>query len=125
MIVSESLEKDFLTSFTDGTHTALSDTTPEHGGHAGGFSPHDLLEAAMGNCIVIISRMYAKKHGIPLDGVTAKVTLKRDDPAKSVFEYSVDYRGDITDEQREKLLRAIQSCPVKKTLGREMVFTQV
>ncbi|GFK95111.1 hypothetical protein NNJEOMEG_02968 [Fundidesulfovibrio magnetotacticus] len=125
MIVSQSLEQDYLARFSDGTHEALSDTTPEHGGAAAGFSPHDLLEAALANCIVIISRMYAKKHDIPLEGVKATVTLRRDDPAKAVFEYSVEHQGDITPEQRERLLKAISACPVHKTLKREMVFTRV
>ena len=125
MIVCTSLEKDFQTSFSDGAHEALSDTTAEHGGGGAGFSPHDLLCAALGNCIVITMRMSAKKHGIPLEGVTVTVTLNRDDPAKAVFEYSLEYKGDIDDKTREKLNRVAAACPVHKTLLRELVFSQV
>ncbi len=125
MTVCESLEKDYLTSFTDGTHTALSDTSVEHGGSAGGFSPHSLLEAALGNCIAIISRMFAQKHAIPLEGIKVTVTLKREDPANPEFQYSIDYKGDITDAQRDKLLKAVNGCPVHKLLKREIAITRV
>jgi putative redox protein len=125
MIVCESLDKDYQTRFSDGTRSAVSDTSPDHGGTGEGFNPHALLEAALGNCIAIVTRMYAKKHGVALEGITVTVNLNRDDPAKAVFEYSVDYKGDIDAETREKLLRVAKSCPVHKTLMRELVFTQV
>ena len=125
MIVCTSLEKNFQTRFSDGPHEALSDTTAEHGGADAGFRPHDLLCAALGNCIAITTRMYAQKHGIALEGVTVSVELNRDDPAKAVFEYSLKYKGDIDDTTREKLARAAAACPVHKTLLRELVFRQV
>ena len=98
-----------------------------HGGtrrREAGFSPHDLLCAAIGNCIAITTRIYAKKHDIPLEGVTVTVTLNRDDPARAVFAYSVEYTGDIDDKTREKLVRVAGACPVHKTLMRELVFQQ-
>jgi len=125
MIISESMEKDYQVRFTDGKNTAVSDTTPEHGGGGEGFGPHELLEAALGNCIAIVTRMSARKHGIPLEGVTVKVTLNRDDPAKAVFEYSVEFTGDLDAPTRDKLLRVAKSCPVHKTLLRQLEFMQV
>lgn len=125
MIICESLETDYQTRFSDGERSAVADTTPDHGGSGQGFRPHDLLEAALGNCIAIVTRMYAKKHGIPLEGVTVKVNLNRNDPAKAVFEYSVDFRGDLDETTREKLLRAAKACPVHKTLSRQLEFVQV
>jgi putative redox protein len=125
MIVCESLEKDFQVRFSDGERSAVSDTTPDHGGSGEGFRPHDLLEAALGNCIAIISRMYAKTHGIALEGVTVRVNLDRQDPAKAVFEYSVEYKGNLDTESIEKLKRAVKACPVHKTLGRQLEFREV
>lgn len=125
MIVCESLDTDYQTRFSDGERTAISDTTAEHGGSGQGFTPHALLEAALGNCIAIVTRMYAKKHNIALDGLTVTVKLNRDDPAKAVFEYSMEYKGDITPQVREKLERVAKSCPVHKTLCRELEFRKV
>jgi len=125
MIVCESLDKDFQVRFSDGERSAVSDTTTDHGGSGEGFRPHDLLEAALGNCIAIISRMYAKKHGIALEGVTVRVNLDRQDPVKAVFEYSVEYKGDLGPESIEKLKRAVKACPVHKTLCRQIEFKEV
>lgn len=125
MIISESLDKDYQVNFSDGKTVGLSDTTPEHGGTGEGFNPHALLEAALGNCIAIVTRMYARKHGVPLEGITVKVNLDRSNPDKAVFEYSVEYKGDIDDQTREKLLRVAKSCPVHKTLMRQLEFKQI
>ena len=125
MIVCTSMEKDFQIRFSDGTHEAFSDTSPAHGGASAGFSPHELLCAALGNCIAITTRIYAKMHDIPLKGVTVTVSLKDDDPAKSVFEYSMEYTGNIDEKTREKLVRVAGACPVHKALQKEMVFKHI
>lgn len=125
MIVCESLDTDYQVRFSDGIRSAVSDTTPDHGGSGEGFRPHDLLEAALGNCIAIIARMYAKKHGIPLEGVTVRVKLDRQDPATAVFEYSVDFKGNLDSKSVEKLRKAVKACPVHKTLCRQLEFKEV
>jgi len=125
MIVCESLDTDFQTRFSDGERSAIADTTLDHGGSGQGFRPHDLLEAALGSCIAIVTRMYAQKHGIALEGVTVTVRLNREDPAKAVFDYSMDFKGNVSPEDREKLLRVAKACPVHKTLRRELEFRQV
>lgn len=122
MITCTSQDQDYQLRFSDGEHEAFADTTPEHGGAGQGFRPHDLLEASLGSCLTIITRMYAKKHGIPLTSVTATVTLNRDNPGQAVFAYTLRFEGDLTDEQRAKLMRAAAACPVHKTLKRDMVF---
>lgn len=125
MIVSTSLETDYQVSFTDGKAIGLCDATPEHGGTGEGFNPHALLEAALGNCIAIVTRMYARKHGVPLEGVKVTVNLDRSNPDKAVFEYSMEFSGDLDDKTREKLERVAKSCPVHKTLLRQLEFNQV
>jgi len=125
MIRTQSEPRDYLMRFTDGEREALADATPDHGGTGEGFRPHDLLEAALANCIGISVRMYAKAHGIPLEGVRVAVELDRSDPARAEFKYSVELLGDVAPELRERFMRAARSCSVHKTLLRELVFTQV
>lgn len=124
MITSTSQPEKYLARFSDGAHEALSDTTPQYGGASAGFKPMTLLEAALANCITIVLRMAADKKGIPLAGVNATVTLKTDDPAQTVFEYSIELLGELTDEQRSFLLRAANACPVKKALAKPVVFQE-
>lgn len=124
MITSISQPEKYLTRFSDGEHEGLSDTTPQYGGAFAGFRPMTLLEAALANCITMMLRIAADKKGMPLAGVNASVTLKTDDPAQTVFEYSIELLGELTDEQRTFLLRAANACPVKKALAKPVVFKE-
>ena len=124
MITCTKGPEDWQVLASDGVHALISDTTPEHGGGADGFRPHDLLEAALGSCINITLRMYAKRLGVELKGVKVEVNLKQDDPETSLFEYKIELDGDLSDEQRAKLLRAARSCPVHKTLTKAIVVRE-
>ncbi|MDP2847717.1 MAG: OsmC family protein [Humidesulfovibrio sp.] len=125
MITSTSQPDKYLARFTDGTHEAFADTTPEYGGAFAGFKPVDLLEAALANCITMVVRIAADKRGIPLAGVIVTAHLNRDNKDESVFEYTIDLQGELTDDQRAGLLRAASGCPVKKILSGAVSFKDV
>ncbi|MBI5519559.1 MAG: OsmC family protein [Desulfovibrio sp.] len=125
MITSTSQPEKYLARFTDGAHEALADTTPEYGGKSAGFKPVDLLEAALANCVTMVVRIAADKRNIPLEGVEVQVTLNRENKDESVFEYKIDLRGQLTDDQKATLLRAASGCPVKKILGGAVSFKDV
>jgi uncharacterized OsmC-like protein len=42
-----------------------------------------------------------------------------------VFEYKVELKGNLTDEQRATLLRAVAGCPVKKIMGGAVSFKEM
>ena len=117
MIECTSKEKDFETLFTNGRHTAISDVPPEKGGGDAGFRPHELLEASLACCINVFIRKYAAGHHIPLAGVEVEVSLNRQVPGETVFEYGVELTGNITAAQRQELLPAVESCPVYQILS--------
>jgi putative redox protein len=125
MIVCESLEQEYQIRCSDGARALIADATEDKGGGGAGFRPHDLLEAALGACISMACRMYAKNHDIPLSAVTTTVSLNRANPSKPVFEYNVALQGELSDEQRQRVLRAVHACPVHKTLASELAFTLV
>jgi Predicted redox protein, regulator of disulfide bond formation len=125
MITSTSLPEKYCTRFTDGKHEALADAPVEMGGQFVGFKPVQMLEAALSSCITIVLRIAADKRGIPLEGVESVVVLNQDNKAESVFEYKVELKGDLTDEQRATLLRAVAGCPVKKIMGGAVTFKEM
>jgi len=116
MIRSASTEVANRVSFTDGECTAHADIPKLKGGAGLGFGPHDLLEAALATCIAITVELYAAKHGIPLESVEAVVRIDRSQPGDAVLNYSLDFRGSLTDEQRNLLRVAASKCPVQRTL---------
>jgi len=122
MISATSEQPSYCTSFSNGTHQAFSDTTPDKGGRASGFRPHELLEAALACCVNMTVRMYAENHAVPLDSVTTRVTLERG-PDHSVFRYEAEFHGDrLTPDQRSKLLEIAAACPVRRTLSKAIRF---
>jgi len=122
MIIATSENPVYRTPFSDGEHQAVADTTKEKGGSGGGFWPHTLLEAALATCINITLRKYADKHAIPLSAAAIKVKLDRSRPDEATFGYEVELQGNLTEPQREALLRVAGDCPVKETLLKRISF---
>jgi putative redox protein len=122
MIIATSETPVYRTPFSDGAHHAVADTTKEKGGNDTGFWPHHLLEAALATCINITLRKYAEKHAIPLSAASTKVKLDRSRPGEAVFSYEVELQGDLTEPQRQALLRAAGNCAVKETLLKRISF---
>ena len=120
MITAKGGNTRYLTSFTNGKLEAFADNTAEKGGQGAGFRPHELLEASLACCINMWIRIYADNHGLQLDEVTTKVWVKRDKPEETGFEYSIELQGALTDEQRSKLMRIAETCPVRQSLSRKL-----
>lgn len=124
MVRCRSLAEPFQVEFSNGALTGVCDATEDKGGQGNGFRPHELLEAALGTCTSMIIGMYAKNHGIALENVAVTVSLDRDTPGTTAFVCEITLEGDLTDAQRERLLRAAKACPVRKTLSSAIVFRE-
>jgi putative redox protein len=110
----------YQTRFSGSKHEGTSDTTADKGGRQSGFRPHDLLEVALATCVNMAVRMFADNHGIPLRGVATNVSLARTHPEEIVFRYEVGLDGELTEEQKDRWLRAASVCPVRRTLSRRI-----
>ena len=102
----------------------MCDTTPDKGGAGQGFRPHELLEAALGSCLVMIMTKFAASHDIPLSGVAVAVTLDRSDPETAAYACAITLEGNLTEDDRRRILRAARSCPVRRTLGCKAVVVE-
>ncbi len=122
MIVSVSSKIPYVTVFGDGKNEAVCDTTPDKGGSGAGFRPVDLLEAAFACCLNVTIRKYADKHQIPLSETKVSVSLHRDDPKETVFEYAIELKGDLTPAQRQKLMKMEELCAVSQALAKPISF---
>jgi putative redox protein len=123
----------FSTEIEAGRHRFAADEPVEDGGEDTGPSPYDLLLAALGSCTAMTLRLYASRHGYPLEDVAVQLEHDRiyaEDCANcdtqtgrlSRIRREITLTGDLSDEQRADLLRIADRCPVHRTFATEMVI---
>jgi len=114
-----------------GRHHVKADEPEALGGTDQGANPYELLLASLGSCKAITLRMYADRKGWPLDGVSVALSQSRVhakdcedceslDGMVHVIECELTVYGDLTDEQRGRLVEIADKCPVHKTLSGEI-----
>jgi putative redox protein len=121
----------------DPSHTFITDEPIKAGGEDAGPDPYTLLLAALGSCISMTTRLYAKRKGWPLERVTVRLRQERIH-AKDCMECtnaaeghthriqrSVKFVGNLTAEQQARLQEIAHKCPVHKTLTSPIVITEL
>jgi putative redox protein len=109
----------FVQDISVGSHRLVADEPLAAGGTDTGPSPYGLLISALGACTSMTISLYARRKAWPLESVTVKLRHSKD---KSVdhIERDVELHGDLTEEQRTRLLEIANKCPVHKTLTSEI-----
>lgn len=126
VVVAEKNHKFTLHVSTD-SHYWLADEPTKMGGNNMGPDPYEHLLASLGSCTAMTLRMYADHKSLALDDIV--VTLKHEhehvkdgeDPDNKharidVIHRSIELVGDLTEQQRSRLLQIADRCPVHKTL---------
>ena len=106
----------YLTQIKGEKHSLIADEPLEEGGTDLGFSPYDLVCAALASCTVITLRMYADRKEWPLDGIEVDIDFDSDTANGPVFNRSITLLGRLSDEQKKRFLTIANACPVHKLL---------
>ena len=129
--VGETHQGKFTQTISSGPHRARADEPANAGGDDSGFTPYDLLLAALGACTSMTLRMYADQKKWPLEHVSVRLhhdKIHAQDCAECEtregkidrIEREIEMAGQLDDSQRARLLEIADKCPVHRTLHSEV-----
>ncbi len=108
-------EGKFQQLVTVGPHRGLADEPKELGGDDTGPAPFEHLLAGLGACTSMTVKMYADRKSLPLKSVHVDLSIHKEDDGYRLTR-SIKLEGDLTEEQRTRLLEIANKCPVHKML---------
>lgn len=104
--------------------TMISDAPVDNGGEGRSFSPTDMCSMSLAMCGLTIMGLYAKNHGLDIDGATFSVTKHMSPkPPRRIVCIEVTFNMPAraySDREKQALERAVHSCPVHLSLHPEV-----
>ncbi len=121
----------FAQEIRTGRHLLVADEPVALGGGGSGPGPYEYLLAALGACTSMTIRMYAARKSWPLQRVAVLLRHARihaEDCAECEtktgmvdrIERDITLEGELSAEQRARLMEIADKCPVHRTLTAEI-----
>jgi putative redox protein len=113
----------YLVAISNGTHQWRADEPVALGGADRGPAPHQLLLSALGACTAVTLRMYCARKSWALEEVQVELQFNPDGPPAgggNDIRRRITLRGELSAEQRERLLQIANACPIHKVLSGEV-----
>lgn len=131
VVVTERNQKFTQTVSSDG-HYWLADEPISMGGDNLGPDPYEHLLAALGACTNMTLRMFADRKGWLLDSVSVSLSHGRshgkdcqhcdeEHPQIDLIQRKLVLKGDLDEQQRQRLVEIADRCPVHKTLHNKIL----
>jgi uncharacterized OsmC-like protein/alpha/beta superfamily hydrolase len=131
-LVMETRVGRFQQSIALGHHHLLADEPVSFGGLDSGPSPYEFLLAGLGACTSMTLRLYAERKSIPLERASVALSHSRHHGADSDtacdgkpaalerIDREITLEGELSPEQRARLLEIADKCPVHRTLTSQL-----
>jgi uncharacterized OsmC-like protein len=131
VVVHETGRGRFQQEVVWGSHHLIADEPTDVGGLGGGLGPYELLLASLGACTAMTLRLYADQKHWPLKGAQVRLRHSRihaEDCAECEtkagtldrIDRVITLEGDLTADQRSRLMEIADKCPVHRTLKGEI-----
>jgi putative redox protein len=121
----------FQQEIKGGRHRILADEPVAAGGLDSGLGPYDLVLAGLGACTSMTLRLYAERKAIPLERTMVRLAHSRihatdcencetKEGMLDRIDRAITLTGNLTDDQRKRLIEIADKCPVHRTLTSEI-----
>lgn len=122
----------FKTTLTAGKHEIIADEpTSVEGGNDQGPDPYDMLLMSLGTCSAMTMKMYARRKKWPVEDIFIEMRHNKrhaddcadcENPESKIdsIEKELIIKGDLSQDQLDKLLDISKKCPVHRTLLSEI-----
>lgn len=112
----------YKTEVTTSNHSVFVDEPIEVGGTDTSPAPSEFLEVSLASCTAITIRMYADRKGWAVEKISVDVSMSKGDKLTR-FDRKILLQGELSEEQRARLLQIANSCPVHKVLSNPIEVT--
>lgn len=124
---AKSGEHNFIVQLSDPAgHQWQVDEPVSKGGGDTAPNPMQVLLSALGACTTVTLQMYAQHKGWDVQHIQVDLVLDADGEPKPgsarTIKREVHIEGAVSDEQKARLLKVAESCPVHKLLVGEITI---
>ncbi len=120
--------REFLQEVVTGKHHLRGDEPVNVGGQDAAPGPYDYLLISLGVCTSMTVGLYARRKQWPLENIIvslwhSRIHAKDCETKEGMLDridISIELTGDLTQEQRAKLMEIAGKCPVHRTLTSEI-----
>jgi len=116
----------YTTTVQYGKHQIIADEPEELGGEDQGINPTPLLLSSLGTCKAITVKMYADRKKWPLEEVIVRLTYEvqiSEQQQTTYIKCHISFKGDLDREQKTRLFKIADRCPVHKILTNPIVIS--
>lgn len=120
--------ENYTTEIVAGEHALIADEPIALGGKNLGPSPYQFVSAGLAACTAMTIRMYVNHKGWEVGRIKVTVnhqkkeTVNADGKKSKIdsFERTVWVEGNVSDDQKQRILKIANKCPVHRTLMGEV-----
>ena len=125
VVVRENGQGRYQQEVVAGQHRLIADEPASMGGSDAGPAPFDFVMAGLGACTSMTLRMYAERKELALRKVHVELShhkVEVDGVMRDCIERRITLEGDLTPEQRQRLLEIANKCPVHRALSQSFLL---
>ena len=125
VVVAENGQGRYQQEVVAGQHRLVADEPASMGGADAGPAPFDFIMSGLGACTSMTLRMYAERKGLALTGIRVELEhdkIEIDGQPRDRIRRTITLDGELSAEQRQRLLEIANKCPVHRALSNSIAL---